>query len=76
MRKISISNRKGGTAKTTTAVHLAAAQSLAEYRVLLIDSDSQGQCSRFFDVQPDHGLAEIVEGKVPMSRGIIPTPDS
>ena len=38
MRKIAIANRKGGVAKTTTAVHLTVALTSVDQRVLLIDT--------------------------------------
>ncbi len=45
MHIIAISNRKGGTGKTTVSVNLAAEMAYSGLRVLLIDLDSQGHCA-------------------------------
>jgi chromosome partitioning protein len=47
-RRIAIVNHKGGTGKTTTAVHLAAGLADRDYRVLLVDADPQGNVAAWF----------------------------
>ena len=63
MRKIAISLSKGGVGKTTTAVNLSAGLARAGYRVLLIDTDTQGQASRALGVSSEAGLAELLSGE-------------
>ena len=60
MRKIGITISKGGTGKTTTAVNLAAGLAALDYAVLLIDTDTQGQCAVALGVKPKIGLADLL----------------
>jgi chromosome partitioning protein len=47
-----VTNRKGGTGKTTTSVNLAAEFAAQGQQVLLIDMDTQGHCAVGLDVAP------------------------
>ena len=49
---IVVTNRKGGTGKTTSSVNLAADFAANGRRVLLIDMDTQGHCAVGLDVAP------------------------
>ncbi len=73
MKTIVVSNRKGGSAKTTTAVNIAS--SLAKKgQVLLLDFDTQGHASIGVGCEPSEtlGVHSIFEGKT-LSETFIPT---
>jgi chromosome partitioning protein len=60
-RVVAIANRKGGVAKTTTAVNLGAALSARGRRVLLVDLDAQQDlCSALRVSMPRPGLADAL----------------
>jgi chromosome partitioning protein len=56
---IAISNRKGGTGKTTVAVNLAAELAMLGRRVLLVDLDSQGHCAVGLGIKIRRGDAAV-----------------
>ena len=53
LQVMAVSNFKGGSAKTTTSVHLAHFLALQGYRVLAIDLDPQASMSAMFGSQPE-----------------------
>ena len=64
MRKICISLSKGGVGKSSTCVSLAHGLALAGKKVLLVDTDDQGQDSFLLGVKPKYGLADVLNEDV------------
>lgn len=76
MHTIAISSFKGGTAKTSTALHLGAA--LAKYhrkKVLLIDFDAQANLTAGLGFDPDENdsMAPVLQGTRPINEVILKT---
>lgn len=63
MQTIAISSFKGGTAKTSTALHLGAAWAQAKKKVLLIDFDAQANLTAGLGLDPDENesLAPVLQ---------------
>jgi chromosome partitioning protein len=55
---IACSNLKGGSTKTTSAVHLAQALSLKGRKVLLVDLDSQSSLTTLMDLMPESDVKD------------------
>lgn len=75
-RMVAIANQKGGVGKTTTAINLAAALALSEKRVLLIDSDPQGNAGSglgFPALKVPKGIYEVLIGGAPIAEVIVET---
>ena len=53
LQVISVVNFKGGSSKTTTAIHLAQRYALRGYRVLAIDMDPQASLTTMFGYRPE-----------------------
>ena len=74
MHTIAITNQKGGTCKTTTAVNLAAALGARGKRVLLIDLDPQASTSAWLAVKDGgKGLLEVFTEEQDLSELVAST---
>jgi chromosome partitioning protein len=67
LRKIALTNAKGGVAKTTSCVNLGAGLALLGFRTLLVDCDTQGQVAKSLGVQAGEGLGELLQGEAGLS---------
>lgn len=76
MHKIAVSSFKGGTAKTSTSLHIGAA--LARFhkkKVLLIDLDAQANLTTGLGYDPDaqDSMAPVLQGQKKIEEVILPT---
>ncbi len=69
MRTITLSNNKGGSAKTTTTVSLASAFAESGMRVLVVDLDPQGSATYWLGGHESAtGLVELADGGIRVAQ--------
>jgi chromosome partitioning protein len=77
-RVIAIANQKGGCAKTTSTVNLAAGLAQAGLRVLVLDLDPQGNASSALSIPHQVGtpsLYDVVAERRPLAEVVVDCPD-
>ena len=75
MKTITVTNQKGGTGKTTTAIQLAAGLSLKGYKTLSIDLDAQGNLTYTAGAKTNGATAPgVLTGEVKAEDAIQHTP--
>jgi chromosome partitioning protein len=77
-RVIAVANQKGGCAKTTSTVNLAAALTQAGLAVLVLDLDPQGNASSALSVPHTVGvpsLYDVVVDRRPLAETVVTCPD-
>lgn len=77
MRTIAVINLKGGVAKITSSINIAYILNQKGYRVLLVDNDKQGDCSRGMNrrTQEGPGIDRIMVERKPDMTSLIQKTD-
>jgi len=72
---IVIANQKGGVGKTTTSISLGACLAKIGKKVLLVDTDSQGNLATGLGTAPPPGktIYEVMIGRLPIEDVVMPT---
>jgi chromosome partitioning protein len=73
---LAIANQKGGVGKTTTAVNLGSALAEAEFRVLVVDLDPQGNATTGLGVNPrdlDGSVYDVIMNDAAIEDCVEPT---
>jgi len=74
LRLLVISSALAKEGKSTVVSHLAAVSAMLFQRTLLIDADlRQPKQHSLFNLSPEAGLAEVIDGRVTLSQAIQPT---
>lgn len=70
-RVLAVFNHKGGTGKTTTSVTVAAGLALRGRRVLLVDTDAQGNVAHSLNVRVERSLYHVLVMGLPAASAAL-----
>ncbi|HLV22159.1 MAG TPA: ParA family protein [Polyangiaceae bacterium] len=70
---LAIFNHKGGTGKTTTAVTIAAGLAARGKRVLLVDTDGQGNVAVSLGLKQERSLYHVLVMNLPVAQAVVTT---
>lgn len=70
-RVLAVFNHKGGTGKTTTAVHVAAGLAARGARVLLVDADGQGNVAASLGITVERSLYHVVVMGLAIEQAVV-----
>ena len=76
LRTFAIANQKGGVGKTTTAINLGTALAAIGQRVLIFDTDPQGNASTGLNIAPEQRAVtsyDVLVGERSLSAAVMPT---
>jgi len=70
-RVLAVFNHKGGTGKTTTAVHVAAGLAARGAKVLLVDADGQGNVGVSLGISAERSLYHVLVMGLPFEQACV-----
>ncbi|HEY6081743.1 MAG TPA: ParA family protein [Polyangiaceae bacterium] len=68
---LAVFNHKGGTGKTTTAVHVAGGLAERGHKVLLVDTDGQGNVATSLALTPERSLYHVIVMGLSLEQAVV-----